>query len=349
MGDHTDYNEGWVLPMAIQLDCVIASVRSRGAQVTVRSLDMGEEVTVAADGSDDPSSAEPEWGRYVAGVVTALARRGRAAVGIDSAISSTVPPGSGLSSSAALEVAVALALLEASRFELPKLDIAIACRQAEQMATGLPSGIMDQMVSLLGRRGHALLIDCKSLETHPVRLPAGIAVIAVHSGIARRLAGSEYAQRRKSCVAAAEALGLTSLREADYEQVASNPRARHVVTENSRVLRTVHTFESGDSGEAGRLFAESHESLRTDFEVSTPELDALVEALLGSGAAGARLTGGGFGGCVVALVDEQRADAIAEEAAASYTKKTGLRPTVYMCTPVAGAGKVKPETVDRPG
>lgn len=343
MGDHTDYNEGFVLPMAIQLDCMIASVRKPNGPVTVRSLNVDETVTVAADGSDDPSTVDPGWGRYVGGVVIALAERGRASIGMDAVVSSTVPLGSGLSSSAALEVAIAIALLDAGGLELPKVDIAVACRHAEQIATGVPCGIMDQMISLLGRRGRAMLIDCRTLETRAIRIPKEVAVVAVHSGISRRLNESAYAERRNSCIAAAAAMGLSSLRDADLDQADSNPRARHVVTENARVLSTVDALEAGDIDEAGKLFLESHQSLRDDYQVSTPELDTLVEALVNAGAAGARLTGAGFGGCVVALADGRRAESIAEEAAAAYARQTGLQPTVFICNPVAGSGKVNAE------
>lgn len=342
MGDHTDYNDGFVLPMAVQLDCVIASVRANDGRVTVRSLEFDDEVSVAADGSQDPSSVNPEWGRYVAGVVSVLAKKGRAPVGIEAVLSSTVPAGSGLSSSAALEVSIALALLDAARLDMPKLDIALACRQAEQFATGVPCGIMDQLASLLGKKSHALLIDCRSVTVRPLRIPEGVGVVAIHSGVQRALALSDYGERRDSCVRAAESLGLTALRDAELEQVSDDPRARHVVTENARVHLTAEALEAGRLDRLGRFFLESHRSLKEDFEVSTPELDVLVDALAAAGAAGARLTGAGFGGCVVAVALKSQIDEIAKQAADAYQKSTGLEPAIYQVSAVDGAGPIKP-------
>lgn len=343
MGDHTDYNDGFVLPLAIGLDCIIASVRTQTGKVSVKSIEFDEEVSVAADGSEDPSSVAPQWGRYVAGVVSVLAKKGRSPTGIEAVLSSTVPAGSGLSSSAALEVSVALALLDAAGLQMPKLDIALACRQAEQIATGVPCGIMDQLASLLGKKSHALLIDCRSLAVKTVSTPSEIGIVAIHSGLQRALAYSKYAERRRACVRAAETLGLTALRDAELEQVSNDPRARHVVTENSRVHRTARALESGKLNRVGRLFLESHQSLKEDFEVSTPELDALVDALLDAGASGARLTGAGFGGCVVGVAPENQIKEIATRAADSYKKSTGVEPTIYPVSAVDGAGPLPRE------
>jgi galactokinase len=341
MGDHTDYNEGFVLPAAIDLECVIA-VRPRGdGRVAVRSADMGEAeavAEVAADGTDEPGTVEPGWGRYVAGVVRALAERGRPAAGMDATLSSTVPLGAGLSSSAALEVACALALCHVAGLELAPAELALACRQAEHAATGVPTGIMDQLVSLAGRPDAALLLDCRSLEYEPVPLPSELFVLAVHSGLPRTLAGSSYADRRASCEAAALRLGLRALRDATPEQVADDPIARHVVTENARALETAAALRAGDLDRLGPLFAASHASLRDDFRVSTPELDALVRILVDEGALGARLTGGGFGGCVVALARRPDAVTIAERAARRYQEETGREPQAFLCRAVAGAG-----------
>jgi galactokinase len=341
MGDHTDYNDGFVLPVAIDRECVAAArVRDDGV-VRVRSLDVdpGDAVVeIPADGSAEPTAVEPAWGRYVAAVVRVLAESGRAPVGIEAVIASTVPPGSGLASSAALEVACALALADAAGFSLSRDELARACQRAEEAATGVPCGIMDQLASLAGEAGSALLVDCRSLELQPVSLPAGVAVLVVHSGVSRALAESEYAQRRAACEAIARELGVPALREARPADVKERPLARHVVSENERVVATAEALAAGDTAALGALFAASHASLRDDYRVSTPEVDALVRALIDAGALGARLTGAGFGGCVVALVERPDAARVADDACARYRAETGRDPTAFVCEAVAGAG-----------
>ena len=264
-----------------------------------------------ADGSAEPREVEPAWGRLVAGVIRSLAARGRGPAGVDADVTSTIPPGAGLSSSAAFEVAVALALCAEGELELEPHELARACRDAEELATGVPCGLMDQLASLCGRRDNALLLDCRSLELEPVPLPDGFAVLVVDSGIQRALENTAYAERRAECEAIATRLGLASLRDATAEQVAGEPRARHVVSENARVLAFADALRCRDVDALGPLLLASHASLRDDYEVSTPELDALVEELVSAGAPGARLTGAGFGGSVVALVPAGDADAIA--------------------------------------
>ena len=342
IGDHTDYNEGYVLPMAIELACTVrARPRSDGV-VRVRSRDVGGEVELAADGSTTADSIADVWGRYAAGVVGTLAQRGRPAVGIDTVVTSTVPLGAGLSSSAAFEVALALALCDAAAFELSRHELALACQEAEQVASGVPCGIMDQLTSLAGRQDHALLIDCRSLQVTPVRLPPGLAVLVAHSGVSRALVDSEYAERRRACEAVAAALGLPSLRDATPEQVAGDPRARHVVSENGRVLAAARALADGDVTALGPLLDESHRSLRDDFEVSTPELDTLAQTLRDAGALGARLTGAGFGGCVVALADSDEADRIVGTAAARYRERTGHETRTFVFGAEEGAGRIAP-------
>ncbi len=338
MGDHTDYNEGFVLPLAIDREVVITARRTGDARVRVRSDGHEGVVDLAADGSDDARAVEPGWGRAVAGVVAALAGRGRGAVGIDADVGSTVAEGSGLSSSAAFEVAVALALCDAADFELGRRELALACQEAEHLATGVPTGVMDQLCSLCGAAGAALLIDCRSLAIEQVRLPDDLGIVAVDSGVARRLEQTPYAERRAACEAAARALGLASLRDATYEQVRADPVARHVVTENARVHQTAEALRAGDLERAGALFTESHASLRDDFGASTSALDLLVGELERAGAYGARLTGAGFGGSVVALASAEHADAIASDAADAYARRSGREATAFVCRAVEGAG-----------
>jgi galactokinase len=212
-----------------------------------------------------------------------------------------VPMGAGLASSGALSVALGLALCRVSGLELAASVLAEACRRAEERATGVPCGVMDQIAGVLGRPREPLLVDCRDVSVERVALPGDAVVVVADSGIRRSLADGRYAERRAACESAAARLGVTSLREATAADVAGDPVARHVVTENERVLRTVAALRSGDVEAAGALLTQGHRSLRDDFAVSTPELDALVERMLALGAYGARLTGAGFGGCVVAL------------------------------------------------
>jgi galactokinase len=322
--------------MAIDREAVVQARATGEGRVRVTSEAHEGAVEVAADGSDPPREAQPAWGRLIAGVVRAAAERGRDPVGVEARISSSVPEGSGLSSSAAVEVACALALLDAAGHDLPPREVARLCQSAEQAATGVPSGIMDQLTSLLGEEGAALLIDCRSLDVRTVRLPDGLAVLAVNSGIPRRLEDTPYAERRAACEEAARRLGLEALRDATLEQVRDDPIARHVVTENARVHATAAALLAGDVERAGRLFTESHASLRDDFRVSTDELDVLVEELERAGAYGARLTGAGFGGSVVAICAEERAEAVAG-ATGPYGRRTGRTATAFRCRAVTGA------------
>ena len=314
IGDHTDYNEGFVLPLAIDRECVVRAEPRDDAQVRVRWR----------DGADELSD------RYVEGVVGALAARGRPPRGIDADVSSTVPIGAGLSSSAALDVALALALCAAADFALPPVELALACQEAESIASGVPCGIMDPLTAVSGQSGYALLIDCRSLSVEPIPIPDDLAVVAIHSGVRRALAGSAYAERRTHCERVAAELGLRALRDASPEAVADEPRARHVVSENERVLGAAEALRTHDFETLGRLFSASHASLRDDYEVSTPELDLLVTELETAGALGARLTGAGFGGCVCAIVERAGAENVAERAAARYRDETGLEPTTFV-------------------
>jgi galactokinase len=337
IGEHTDYNDGFVLPLAIDLECTVRSRPRPDGIVTGRSRDVAGELELPADGSAEPGDVRG-WGRHAAGLARALAARGRPPTGLDVTVSSSVPVGAGLSSSAALEVALALALCDAAGFELPPLELALACQESERMATGVPGGIMDQLASICGRAGCALLIDCRSLEIEPIPLPDELAVVVVHSGLTRSLGGTAYAERRAECERVAAELGLRALRDATPEQVAHSPRARHVVSENERVLEAVHALRARDADHVGELMSASHGSLRDDYEVSTPELDALVAALDEAGALGARLTGAGFGGCVVTLADRERADEIAQEACERYRAEKGREPTPFVVRAAAGAG-----------
>jgi galactokinase len=301
IGDPPDYNDGFVLPFAIDREC----------RVTGHATD-GELRLRFVDGGDDNSQRIAEAVREALGV----------RAGLDADVTSTVPVGSGLSSSSALAVALATALCAAAGLTLPPDDLARACQAAETAATGVPGGIMDQLTSIRGRAGAALLIDCRSLEVEPVPLRA-FEVVVVDSCLPRRLAQSAYAERRAHCEAVAARLGLPALRDATLAQVADDPRARHVVTENARVLAAADALRAGDGESVGALMLESHASLRDDYEVSTPELDALVERLVAAGALGARLTGAGFGGCVVGLAATGDGERIAAETGGFVVRAVG--------------------------
>src|SRR5579862_7792411 len=296
IGDHTDYQAGLCLPIAIDRDVLVGFRPRADDRVRVRSLDLDASVELPTADEVAP------WARAVAATLAVLAARtGRVVPGFDAAITSTVPIGSGLSSSAAFEVALAIAATTVAEVALAPGDLALAAQEIEQRASGVPCGVMDQLASVAGRRDHALLLDCRSLAITPVRIPADLGVLVVHSGIERRLEGSAYAERRAACEAAAARVGVAALRDATIEQVADDPIARHVVSENARVRAFVDALAADDATTAGALMLASHRSLRDDFHVSTPGLDLLVDLSVDAGALGARLTGAGFGGCIVAL------------------------------------------------
>ena len=335
MGDHTDYNDGLVLPAAIPLSCRVRFTPSADEQIRVRTdADPGGEVTIRAGDAPDGGRG---WAALVASVAASLDARGRPARGMAAHVSSDVPLGAGLSSSASFEVALALALCGAAGWSLERAELAAACREAEEAATGVPCGPMDQLASLFGKRGHALMLDCRSLETDAVAVPAGLRVVAIHTGVARTLAGSAYASRRDACARLARDLGVASLRDATPPRVRDSPIGRHVVSENARVLATADALRLDDRDALGTLFAESHRSLAEDYGVSTPELDALVAAATAAGAVACRMTGAGFGGCVVALLDRATADAVLARATERYRTATGHEPIVYRCDPSDGA------------
>ena len=298
IGDHTDYTGGLVMPMAIDLGTTVEGERG-GDWVHLFSDISAADAELPLD-IEDPRDVIPEWARYVAGVVSVI----RPEAGFTGRALTTLPVGAGLSSSAALEVGVALAL----GFEGSKVDLALACQEAEQRATSVPCGVMDQLASAAGVAGHALLIDCTTLEVEPVPMPPDVEVVVMHSGQSRALVDSEYAERRASCEAAEAIIG--PLRHATLEDAARiedlqlRVRARHVISENARVRRFAEALRAGRMDECGELMVESHLSLANDFEVSTHKLDLLMASLGATpGVFGARLTGAGFGGCVVALTE----------------------------------------------
>jgi galactokinase len=313
-----------VLPAALDLGVRIDG--DAAERISLRSERYEEPAVVAPDG--DGFDGRSDWGRYVAAVAVELALLGRPAVGVEGTISSTLPAGAGLSSSAALEVAVAVALCAVADFPLEAMTLAQAARRAEFRAVGVPCGVMDQAASLLGRAGNAILLDTGSLEHELVELPSELALVVFDSGIRRSLESSAYATRQRELEQALDATG-------DLDETLSR-RLRHVETENRRVRGVVDALRARRFDDLGDLFREGHESLRLDLEVTIPELDRLVDLAYAHEAVAARMTGGGFGGSIVALVDAARAQAFAEAVLRDY----GVSGAAYVCRAADGAGEV---------
>ncbi|TMJ10890.1 MAG: galactokinase [Bacillati bacterium ANGP1] len=349
IGEHTDYNDGLVLPAAIDRHVFIAARRNGSPRVRLAAAAFEGRVEFPCDDPGRP--VLPAWARYPQGVAVKLLARGISVHGLDAAIAGDLPIGAGLSSSAALEVASALVLEAAGDHALPARDRALVCHAAEAEFVGVPSGIMDQFASALCRRGHALFLDCRSLETHHIPLGASLAIAVCDTGTARSLAGSAYAQRRRECTDAVLALQKTGMKIASLRDVTADDlprverlpeplyrRVRHVVTENARVVETATLLESGQPAGLAEVLAASHRSLRDDYEVSSRELDAMVDAALASpGCIAARMTGAGFGGAVVALVQRAAADAFLAATAEGFQKRTGRAGRLFMTEAAEGA------------
>jgi len=340
IGEHTDYNLGFVLPIAIDLACYAASAPNREGLFRVHSENLNQTRQWPVD---QVSSLKPsgDWSDYVAGV----ARQLPLGHGRDLLIHSTVPLGSGLSSSASLEVAAALALGWPG--DLPSLELAKIARHAETEFIGLPCGIMDQYISVFGERNAALCIDCRSLTSESVQLPPNAAIIAVNTMVKHELGQSAYRQRVEECTRAAREMNVNSLRDATLDDLSrvtdptAHKRARHIVSENQRVLDFIAASRRADLNEMGRLLIASHRSLQQDYEVSCPELDFLVdEAMRIPGVYGARMTGGGFGGCTVNLVDPSAAATFETTLHAAYHARFNFAPKFYPVTPSSGAARL---------
>jgi galactokinase len=345
IGEHTDYNEGFVLPVAIDREILIAARRRDDREVRLYAQAFDEEVTFALDAIAPPSEAT--WSAYIAGVALYLQREGYPVPGLEAVISGNVPIAAGLSSSAALEVAAATAFEAAGEFAMDPVAKALLCQRVENEFVGVRCGIMDQFIATLGRKGHALLIDCRSLEHCPVPIPSDATILIADSGVRRGLVESAYNERRAQCEEAARRLGVSALRDVTPEELRAHldelpplvaRRARHVVEENRRVLDAVVALERGDLETFGQLMDASHASLRDLYEVSSPELDALVEiARAVPGCYGSRLTGAGFGGCTVSLVAQEAVGAVREAIEEEYPRRTGREPRVYVTQAAEGA------------
>ena len=337
MGDHTDYNDGFVLPAALESTVMVGGRPTRGL---IRLRSIGAHQVAVIDPSDG-SGLTSGWGRYVAAVVRALLEEDLPVRSMEGVIASDLPSGTGLSSSAALEVAVALALLDEP---IDPIRLARLCQRAENVHVGVRCGIMDQMASVASRAGAALLLDCRSLAIEQVPVPGGLGLLIVDSGERRSLADGAYNLRRAECEEAAHLIGVTTLREVErIDDLPALPapldaRARHVVSENVRTLSTADALRRDDRRALGELFAESHASLATDFAVSTPALDTLVELARGTdGVVASRLTGAGFGGCTVNLVEADLPDREVGRLVARYEERTGLRARSWRSRVSSGA------------
>lgn len=359
LGEHVDYNDGWVLPAAIDRAAYVAARAAPAAQVAVEAPDLNSQATFrpaeVAARMDAQGQPLPRWAHYPAGVAWALGERGLRVLGLDTLLVSDVPRGAGLSSSAAVEVAFATAWRQVGGWPLEPMDLALTCQRAENQYVGVNSGIMDQFASACGQAEHALLLDCRTLEWQPVPLPPGVAIVVADTLKRRELDRSEYNIRRAQCEEAVRVLGqalpgIRALRDvslADFnrlehllEPVVAR-RARHVVEEIARTLAAVDLLRAGRTAEFGALMNACHASLRDLYEVSSPELNIMVEAAQRlEGCFGARLTGAGFGGCTVNLVAAEVAEQFDRELTAAYEQATGLRPDVYVCRASPGAGVV---------
>jgi len=344
IGEHVDYNDGFVLPAAIDRDVVTVAAPRMDASIRVLAVDTGEE------DSFTPLERFPRaagWISYVRGVARLLSEMGVRLPGATLAIAGDVPIGAGLSSSAALEVSVASALLALAQRTLPQLQLVELCHQAESEFAGVQCGIMDQLISVCGAADRAVFLDCRTLEFAHLPIPPHTRLIATDSSMRRDLRNSAYNDRVRECQQAAQLLGTRSLRDVEPDQFAAmehelpdllRRRARHVITEIQRTREAAGALERADLARLGRLMQESHESLRTDYEVSIPELDALVEVTRPiDGVIGSRLSGAGFGGCTISLVEERAVPHFLERVPREYLARTGREAVVYVCRAAPGA------------
>jgi galactokinase len=351
IGEHTDYNDGFVLPFALPHATAVSGTRLPQRRWVVTSEQTGE--TVTFDLAGGLGRKVEGWAAYVAAVVWVLREAGVDVPGANLTIASDVPFGAGLSSSAALECAAMAVLVDLAGGDLPMHDRPRLAQRAENEYVGAPTGIMDQAASTLCRDGHALFLDCRSLATEQVPFDlaaAGLKILVVDSKAPHAHVDGEYAARRRACEEAAGILGVAALRDIDVDALpdalaklddeTTRRRVRHVVTEDQRVLDTVAVLRAGDLRAAGPLMTASHASMRDDYEITVPQVDTAVRAALEHGAHGARMTGGGFGGCVLALVDEQRCDAVDAAVREAFAVAGFTPPDTFVVTPGQGTYQV---------
>lgn len=349
IGEHTDYNDGFVLPCAIDYQTVVAAAKRNDDIVRVVAVDYENEVNEFDINQNIDFQPNCMWANYVRGVIKCLKERGYKFGGMDIAVSGNVPQGAGLSSSAALEVVIGQTVKELYDLDISQEIIALNGQQAENEFVGCNCGIMDQLISAEGKENHALLIDCRSLETEAVSMPVDMAIMIINSNKKRGLVDSEYNTRRKQCEEAARIFGVKALRDVSIEQFNQRvseldevvaKRARHVITENDRTVAAAKALKSGYMKSLGELMAQSHISMREDFEITVKEIDLLVDIVkevIGD-EGGVRMTGGGFGGCVVAVIPPYLVNKVKKAVESSYEEETGLKETIYVCQAQSGSG-----------
>lgn len=352
IGEHTDYNDGFVLPCAINYQTVVAAAKRDDSRVRIIAVDYDDQVDEFDLAEEITFQQDKMWANYIRGVVKFLLQRGYDIQGADLAVSGNVPQGAGLSSSAALEVVIGQTFKVLYNLEMTQAEVALNGQQAENEFVGCNCGIMDQMISAEAMENHAMLLDCRSLETQPVSMPEDVAVMIINSNKQRGLVGSEYNTRREQCETAAQRFGVKALRDVTIEQFNEQSdmlddvvakRARHVITENDRTLEAADALRANDLKRMGELMAQSHASMRDDFEITVFEVDTLVEivkSVIGE-QGGVRMTGGGFGGCIVALVPPALVDKVTEAVESQYHAATGLKESIYVCQAKSGAGLVE--------
>ncbi|OXX70978.1 galactokinase [Vibrio sp. V19_P1S1T109] len=352
IGEHTDYNDGFVLPCAINYQTVVAAAKREDNLVRIVSVDYGNALDEFDLTQEITFQQDKMWANYIRGVVKCLLARGYSFTGADITVSGNVPQGAGLSSSAALEVVIGQTFKELYQLDISQAEIALNGQQAENEFVGCNCGIMDQMISAQGRENHALLLDCRSLETQAVSMPEEMAVVIVNSNKKRGLVDSEYNTRRQQCEEAARIFGVKALRDVSIEQFNQKvseldelvaKRARHIITENDRTVEAAQALRAHDMKRMGELMAQSHASMRDDFEITVKEIDTLVDIIkevIGD-QGGVRMTGGGFGGCIVALVPPTLVDAVKAAVDEKYEVATGLKASIYVCQAKEGAGLVE--------
>ena len=356
IGEHTDYNDGFVFPMAIDRYTLVAAAPSINGATKIQLRSTVEKAPATID-PHQPLKPEKKgtWSNYPLGVIAGFVSRRAQVPGFDALVHSTVPLGGGLSSSAALEVSTATLLEAITGQRLDPVEKALLCQKAEHEYAGMPCGIMDQFISVMGRKDHILLLDCRSRKTDLVPMAdKSVELLITNTNVKHELTGGEYAKRRAQCEEAAKLLGVVSLRDADAERLERarskmDPvvyrRARHVVSEIERTLHAAEGVRASNWPTVGQLMYASHASLRDDYEVSCAELDAVVDIAqnigMAGGVFGCRMTGGGFGGCTVALVQADEVAAISERIAAEYEQRTRIKPTLFVSRPAAGAALLK--------
>ncbi|EMC8778686.1 MULTISPECIES: galactokinase [Providencia] len=352
IGEHTDYNDGFVLPCAIDYQTMTAAAKRDDRIIRVVAADYHNECDEFSLDGDITFLPEKMWANYIRGVVKFLLQRGFSFNGCDIAVSGNVPQGAGLSSSASLEVVIGQTLKALYQLDISQQDIALNGQQAENQFVGCNCGIMDQLISACGDAGHALLIDCRSLALFPISIPDDLVVMIINSNKQRGLVGSEYNTRRQQCEEAANLFGVKALRDVTFDDFLQQQhqlspvvakRAKHVISENERTLAAAKALTQNDLLQLSELMAQSHISMRDDFEITVKEIDTLVDivkSVLGV-QGGVRMTGGGFGGCVVAVMQQQCVQPVIDAVEAQYQKATGLQADIYVCQPSSGASVVR--------